>query len=175
MLGCLARIALSCDFGCFLCFARFGCFNCRYRFQYFGCSGFLIRIACGGPCCNGFHIPILVPTGGVCRRRLSRFARGPSWQRSPYASNHFVVARHGKVWSYSRSRPSRTVVTPSGLYSFCGSRGVRSVCRADHRDPHPNSKVCPCGTAMCGVLMSSWLGFGLPVFGGMWCLQLGKM
>ena len=155
VLGFLARIALS--FGCFLFFACFGYFDHRCHFQYFDCSGFcfLIGISCGGPCCHRFHIPILDPTGGVCRRRVSRFIRGPIWQMSPYGRNHIVAARHCKVSTYFRSRPSRTVVTPLGSYSFCGSRGVRSVCRADHRDPHPNSKVCPYETAIYGVLMSS--------------------
>ena len=162
MLGCLAHIAPLRDFGCFLCFACFGCFDCHYRFLYFGRSYFLIGIASwfpfGGLCCYCSRIPMLVPTGGLCRRQF-RIACGPSWRRSPYyGRNHFVAVRHDKVWSYSRSRPSRTAVTLSwkGLYGFCGSHGVRSVCRADHRSPHPKSRACLYGTATHGVLGGFW-------------------
>ena len=157
-LGFLARIALL--FGRFLClcYACFGCFDRRCRYLCCLCSGvyFSIRFFYVGPCCHDARIPMSNPTGGVCRRRVSRFFCGPIWQRTPYGlyCDHIVVTKHCRVLTYFRSRPSRTVVTPLGSYSFCG-RGVRSVCRADHRDPHLNSKVCPYETAICGILMSS--------------------
>ena len=178
VLGFLACIASS--FVRSLYFFCFGCFvhRCRYlSFCYFCCSGvyFSVGIACVAPRYRGFHIPLLVPTGGVCRRRLSRFFRGPTWQRTPYGHyDHIVVTKHRRVLAYFRTRPSRTVLTPLGSYSSCG-RGFLLTCRADHRDPHPNSKVCLYGTTIYGVLMSALLDSNPPVwsfldsvfFGGM--------
>ena len=184
VLGFLACIASS--FVRSLYFFCFGCFvhRCRYLSSCcFYCSGvyFSVGIAYEGLCYHDFRIPTLIPTGGVCRRRLSRFSRGPIWQRTPYGlyCDHIVVTKHCRVLTYFRTRPSRTVLTPLGSYSSCG-RGVRSTCRADHRDPHPNSKVCLYETAIYGVLMSALLDSSLPVwsfldsvfFGGMWRLQL---
>ena len=181
--GFLACVASS--FARSLYFSYFGCFvhRCRFlSFCYFYCSGvyFSVGIACKGLCYHAFRIPTETPTGGVCRRRLSRFFRGPTWQRTPYGRyDHIVVTKHRRVLAYFRTRPSRTVSTPLGSYSFCG-RGFLLTCRADHRDPHPNSKVCLYGTTIYGVLMSALLDSNPPVwsfldsvfFGGMWCLQL---
>ena len=116
----------------------------------------IAQVSTEGPYCHGFRIPTSNPTGSVCRCRVSRFFRGPIWQRTPYGlyCDHIVVTKHCRVLTYFRTRPSRTVVTPLGSYSSCG-RGVRSVCRADHRDPHPNSKVCPYETAIYGILAGS--------------------
>ena len=183
VLGFLACIASS--FARFLYVFCFGGFVHRYRylsFCCFYCSGvyFSVGIACEGQCYHGFRILPSVPTGGVCRRRLSRFSRGPIWQRTPYGHcDHIVVTKHRRVLAYFRTRPSRTVLTPLGSYSSCG-RGFLLTCRADHRDPHPNLKVCLCETTIYGVLMSALLDSNPPVwsfldsvfFGGMRCLQL---
>ena len=179
-------VCVASSFACFLhafCLGGFvHCCRCP-SFCYFYCSGicFSVGIACVAPRYRGFHIPPFVPTGGVCRRRLSRFSRGPTWQRTPYGlyCDHIVVTKHCRVLTYFRTRPSRTVLTPLGSYSSYG-RGFLLTCRADHRDPHPNSKVCLYGTTIYGVLMSALLDSNPPVwsfldsvfFGGMWCLQL---
>ena len=159
VLGFLVRMAFS--FGRSLYFVCFGYFArcCQSPcFYCFCCSGvyFSVWIACEGPCYHGFRNPTSSPTGSVCRRRVSRLFRGPIWQRTPYGlyCDHIVVTKHCRVLTYFRTRPSRTVLTPLGSYSSCG-RGVRSVCRAGHCDPHPNSKVCPYGTTIYGVLASS--------------------
>ena len=177
-MGCLAHIALLRDrgFDCSLCFLCFGSFcYLPHRSRCSGCS--VVGIACKDPHCCGCQIPVSVPTGGLCRRRVVfRFARGPSWRRSPcYGRNHFVAARHGKVCSCSRSRPSWVALTLSGFYYYCGSRGVRLVCRADHPVLHPSLKVCPYMTTMCGASVGFWPDSGLPVFGWIWCLQHGSM
>ena len=155
-LGCyVCIVSLFVHSLCFFCSGYFGR-RCHFPcFYCFCCSGvyFSAWIACEGPCYRGFRNPASIPTESVCRHRLSRFSRGPIWRRTPYGHcDHIVVTKHRRVLTYFRTRPSRTVVTPLGSYSFCG-RGVRSVCRADHRDPRPNSKVCLC--EICGVLMRS--------------------
>ena len=176
-LVCIASL-----FARFLYVFCFGGFVRRCRclsFCCFCCSGicFSVGIACVAPHYRGFHIPPYSPTGGVCRHRLSRFSRGPIWRRTPYGHcDHIVVTKHRRVLTYFRTRPSRTFSTPLGSCSFC-VRGVHLSCRADHRDPHPNAKVCLYEILTYGVLMSALLGPSPPVldlvfFGGMWRLQL---
>ena len=140
-LGCCSRIVSS--FAHFLCSFCHGCFGRRFRLLCFhSCVCFSTWIACEGPCFRGFHNPVSDPTGSVCRRRASRFSRGPTWQRTPYGlyCDHIVVMMQRRVWTYYHlARPSLTVVVTL-LGSFFG-RGVHSTCSVDHRVPRPSSRV----------------------------------
>ena len=141
-LGCCVRIVSS--FAHFLCFFCYGCFGRRFRLLCFhSCVCFSTWIACEGPRYRGFRNPVSDPTGSVCRRRASRFSRGPIWQRTPYGLyyDHIVVMMQCRVSTYYHfARPSLTVVVTL-LGSFLGC-GVQLACRADHRVPHPSSGVC---------------------------------